>query len=138
MYFYLKYIESRGNTVAITTSQNTNSGVLSEVDFGFVELNPGQPMPISSYKHGGNMVLYAGEELRFQSLADGEIPVIELRVGDSVQLLSGSEGKLKIVGPMNQPLTAVLLAKGSRVSLPGGAPPRLAVKLQVFGATRQK
>lgn len=135
---YLKHIELRADPSPKVADQSENSGMLGEVDYGFVELNPGQAMPIPSYRHGGNMVLYAGEEFRFQVLADSEIPAIELRVGDSMQLLSASEGKLKIAGSANQPLPAMLFASGSRISLPGGAPPRLSIKVQVYGTARPK
>ena len=121
---YLKHLELRVGTSAKVAGQSANSGVPGEVevDFGFVELNPGQATPIPSYRHGGNMVLYAGEELRFQTLADSKTPTVELRAGKDVQLLRGSEGKLKIAGPPNQALSAVMFAEGSRVSLPGGLP----------------
>ena len=135
---YLKHRELSAHTPADVAGQNANNGVSGEVDFGFVEVNPGLPTSIPSYKHGGNMVLYAGEELRFQTLADSKTPTVELRVGKDVQLLSGSEGKVKIIGPPNQALPAVMFAEGSRMSLPGGSPPRLSVKVQVFGAARPK
>ena len=135
---YLKHLELRASTSAKVAGQSANSGVPGEVDFGFVELDPGQATPIPSYRHGGNMVLYAGEELRFQTLADSKTPTVELRAGKNVQLLRGSEGKLKVAGPPNQAMSAVMFAEGSRVSLPGGAPPRLSVKVQVFGPARPK
>jgi hypothetical protein len=109
-----------------------------EVDFGFVELNPEQPTPITSYKNGGNMVVYAGEELRFQVVGDAPLPPIELRTGDSAQLLPGTEGKVQIAGPAGKPLPAVVVDKGSRLSLPGGAPPKISVKVQVYGGARPK
>jgi len=109
-----------------------------EVDFGFVELNPGQPVAIPSYKSGKAMMLYSGDEFEFRALSDDPIPPLELRVGEDVQLLPGATGKVKIVGPLNQPLPAILLARGSRVSLPGAAPPRISVKVQVLGVARPK
>ncbi len=108
-----------------------------EVDFGFVELDPGMATPVPSYKNGGTMVVYAGEYFAYHAFADGEVPPIELRAGDNVQLLQGSDGKVKIDGPPNLPLPAVLLVRGPRrESLPGGAPQRISVKVQVFGADR--
>jgi hypothetical protein len=109
-----------------------------EVDFGMVELNPALPMPITSYKHGGNMVVYAGEELRFQVLGDAPLPTIELRAGGATQVLQGSDGQVKVDGPAGKPLPAVMFAQGERLSLPGGAPPRVSVKVQVHGGERPK
>jgi len=129
---------SDANTSAAPAAQGATGGGARELDFGFVELNPGQPTPIGSYKNGGNMVLYAGEELRFQVLGDAPLPPIELRTGDTVQLLPGPEGKVPIAGPPRQALPVLLTAQGSRLSLPGGAPPRIAVKVQVYGGARPR
>jgi len=131
---YLKYLDLRDIAAAV----QRGASVPREVDFGFAELDPGLAVPVPSYKNGGAMVLYSGEEFGFHALADGPIPPIELRAGDHVQLLPGSNGKVKITGPLNQPLPAVLLARGSRTSLPGEAPPRISVKVQVFGVARPK
>ncbi len=114
-----------------------------EVDFGLVELNPSQPTPVTSYKNGGNMVLYAGEELRFevlggQGLAEASLPAIELRTEGSAQLLPGSSGTLRVEGPAGRAMPATMVSQGSRHSLPGGAPPRLSVKVQVYGNERPK
>jgi hypothetical protein len=129
---YLKSVEVRA-----TTAQGEAGGI-REVDFGFVELHPGQPAAVLSYKHGRPMVLYDGEEFHYQAHFDGPIPPLELRVGEEMQLLPGPAGKLTVAGPSNQPLPAVLVARGSRVSLPGGAPPRVSVKVQVLGVARPK
>lgn len=137
---YLKSLEIRdpASAPAGDAVKNEAKNALREVDFGFVELAPGHPVAVPSYKHGKAMVLYSGEDFEFHALSDGPVPPLELRVGGDVQLLPGSTGKIKIVGPSNQPLPAVLLARGSRVSLPGGAPPRISVKVQVFGVARPK
>ncbi len=124
-----------GGTTGVTAGQTDGP---REVDFGFVELNPTQPTPITSYKNGGTMVLYAGEELRFQVIGDAPLPPIELRAGEGVQALPGTDGKVQVAGPANRPLPAALFAQGPRVSLPGGAPPRISVKVQVHGAARPK
>ncbi|MFM9886734.1 MAG: hypothetical protein ACKVQT_27210 [Burkholderiales bacterium] len=124
------------------TGAATGKGVATdgprEVDFGFVELNPGMHTPITSYKHGGNMVLYAGEELRFQVVGAAPLPPVELRVGESAHALPGTDGVLLVAGPANQPLPASMVAQGARLSLPGSAPPRVSVKVQVHGAARPK
>ena len=109
-----------------------------EVDYGLVELIQGLPAPVTSYKHGGNMVLYAGEELRFQVNGNAPLPAIELRAGAGKQMLPGADGAVQVAGPANQALPALMVAQGSRVSLPGNAPPRVSVKVQVFGAARPK
>lgn len=129
---------SSDGTSTATAPAGTANGGQREVDFGLVELNPGQPTPITSYKNGGNMVLYAGEELRFQVIGDAPLPPIELRAGGGVQALPGMGGKVQVAGPANQPLPAAMVAQGSRLSLPGGAPPRVSVKVQVYGAARPK
>lgn len=138
---YLKSVELRGIASAgagQAVTSGTGTSTVREVDFGFVELDPGHPVAVTSYKYGKAMVLYSGEEFEYQAHSDGPIPPLELRVGDSVQSLSGSAGKIEIIGPQNQPLPALLLAHGSRVSLPGGAPPRISVKVQVLGVARPK
>lgn len=112
--------------------------IAREMDFGFVEVDPGQPVAVPSYKYGRAMVLYSGEDFEYQVHSDGPIPSLELRVGDDVHPLSGPTGKIRIGGPLNRPLPAVLVAGGSRVSLPGGAPPRISVKVQVWGVARPK
>lgn len=134
------YLAQAGPGAVVSTKTVTPVGAkntLREVDFGFAELDPGgQPVPIPSYKNGGTMVLYAGEELEFQALGDGPLPTIELRVGEQAQMLDVPSGRVKITGPLNRALPAVLLARGSRLSLPGAAPPRISVKVQVFGVAR--
>jgi hypothetical protein len=133
-----QYAPSNSGGNAPVAGQSTTGNDPREVDFGLAELNPGKPTPVTSYKNGGNMVLYPGEELRFQVVGDKPLPPIELRVGDSVQLLPGTDGKLQIAGPANQPLPAVMVWQATRLSLPGGAPPRVSVKVQVHGAARPK
>ena len=127
---------SRTSTTAATVAASAAPDGQRELDFGLVELIPGQPLPIPSYKNGGTMVLNAGEERRVQVMGDNPLPPIELRAGDAAQMLSGPDGKLQISGPAKQPLPALMMAQGTRHSLPGGAPPRIAVKVQVFGAAR--
>ena len=123
-------------------SENTSNRLASantskEVDFGLVELDPETSMPIISYKKGGNLILFAGDELRFQISGEAPLPEIELRAGSDPQALpGGAEGTLIVVGPSGQALPASMAAKGNRVSLPGGAPPRVSVKVQVFSTVR--
>lgn len=108
-----------------------------EVDFGLVELDRETPMPIISYKNGGNLILFAGDELRFQIIGEAPLPDIELRAGSEPQAFPvGSEGTLIVIGPTGKPLPASMVAKGTRVSLPGGAPPRVSVKVQVYSTVR--
>jgi hypothetical protein len=132
----LSYLPSKGSAVPI--GQGAPASGPHEVDFGFVELNPGQPTPITSYKNGGTMVLYAGESLRFQLVGGATSPSIELRAGDGVQSLAGTAGEVPIAGPPGRPLPALMVAQGERVSLPGGAPPRISIKVQVYGGDRPK
>ena len=110
--------------------------LIREVDFGFVELHPGKPGVVQSYKHAKPMFVYGGEEFEFRALSDYPIPPLELRAGDQVQPLPGTAGKVTIAGPRGQPVPVTLLAQGERVSLPGGAPPRVSVKVQVLGPAR--
>jgi len=136
----LKFVPSGSSTAGPPAPAQAvdSKGQMREVDFGFVELDPARPVGIASYKNGGNMVLYAGDEFRYQVLGDAPLPQIELRIGDSVQILPGAEGAVELGGPANVPLQAKLVAQGSRHSLPGGAPPRVSVKVQVYGAARPK
>jgi hypothetical protein len=123
-------------SVTAGASRSEASSVIREVDFGFVELHPGKPGVVQSYKHAKPMVVYGGEEVEFRALSDYPIPPLELRAGDQVQPLSGTAGKVTIVGPRGQPVPVSLLAQGERVSFPGGAPPRVSVKVQVLGPAR--
>ena len=111
---------------------------VSEVDFGMAELDPGgRPVPIPSYKRGGPMVVFAGDELQFEALGDAPLPTLVLHAGSTVQVLAGASGRIRIDGPAHQALPAALLAQGTRrTSLPGGAPARVSVKVQVFGMAR--
>lgn len=120
-----------------TSNRPASANTSKEVDFGLVELDPETPMPIISYKKGGNLILFAGDELRFQISGEAPLPEIELRAGSDPQALpGGAEGTLIVVGPSGQALLASMSAKGNRVSLPGGAPPRVSVKVQVFSTVR--
>ena len=133
------FVRSNTGMFASTTAAGRaeSNAERSEVDFGLAELDPGgAAVPIPSYKRGGIMVLYAGEELRFLVMGDGQLPTLELRVGAAVQLLSGASGIVRIEGPARQPLPTMLHAQGARLSLPGGSPPRVSVKVQVFGVAR--
>jgi hypothetical protein len=119
-------------------ARSETAHAIREVDFGFVELHHGKPGAVQSFKYGKPMVLYSGEELEFRALSDYPIPPLELRAGDQVQLLPEVTGKVTIAGPLGQPLPVTLTAQGERVSLPGGAPPRISVKVQVTGPARPK
>lgn len=112
------------------------AAAVREIDFGFVELNPGLAVPVTSYKHGGPMKLYPGEAIQYQVLGDIASAQIELHAGGQVLPLQGSEGRLQVPGPDHQALPAAMLLRSSRLSLPGGAPPRVSVKVQVFGTAR--
>ena len=131
--YSLTYRDTAGSTAA---APRAIDGTLSEVDFGFVELNPGLAVPITSYKHGGPMVLYPGEELRYQVLGDTAATIIELRVGGAATPLLDTDGKVPVAGLGKQPLPVTMVLQTTRLSLPGGAPARVSVKVQVFGATR--
>ena len=126
---------------AATGTQATQPGgpkaALGEVDFGMAELDPGgRLVPIPSYKRGGTMVVFAGDELQFEALGDAPLPTLVLHAGTAVQELAGATGRVTIAGPARQALPAALLAQGTRTSLPGGAPARISVKVQVFGPAR--
>lgn len=112
------------------------AGQPREVDFGFVELEPARPTPIASFKKGGGMLLHPGDELRYEVLGDPPLPEIELRIGDMSQVLPGPTGTVTVEGPVSSALQATLASKGARHSLPGGAPPRVSVKVQVYSSTR--
>lgn len=137
-----RFVSSNEPASASASSENTNSRpatatTVKELDFGLVELEPETPTPIISYKNGGNMILFAGDELRFQISGEAPLPEIELRAGSNTQTLPGGvEGTLIVVGPSGKTLLASMSAKGNRVSLPGGAPPRVSVKVQVYGTER--
>lgn len=135
---YFVAVKLEGGASA-TVAPGGAKGGLREVDFGLAELDPGgQPVRIPSYKNGGMMVLYAGEELQFEAVGNSPLPTIQLRLGETVQPLPGASGRITIVGPANQALPVTLSAQGQRLSLPGGAPPRVSVKVQVFGPARPK
>ena len=107
-----------------------------EVDYGFVELDPGgAPMPVASYKRGGAMGVRAGQTLQYQLVGDKPLPEVELLLAGAVTTLQGSAGQVLIAGPAGQVLPALMRATGDRLSLPGGAPPRVSVKVQVWAGT---
>jgi hypothetical protein len=121
-----------------TSSKSSTTAASGEVDFGLAELLPGRQAAVVSYKQGGNMVLYAGEEFQFQIVGNDAVEGIELRVGNAKHILTGKEGKIKIAGPANQPQPATMIEQGSRLQLPGSAPTRISVKVQVYGPARPK
>lgn len=135
-----KFVSS--NESASASSDNGNkqlatASISREVDFGLVELVPETPAPIISYKKGGTLILFAGDELRFQISGEAPLPEIELQTGSDPQALPvGSEGRLIVVGPSGKAFSASMLAKGNRVSLPGGAPSRVSVKVQIYSTVR--
>lgn len=126
------------STANAPTAKPAATAAPGEVDFGLVELLPGRQTPVVSYKQGGNMVLYAGEEFQFQVVGNDAVEGIELRVGDAKHLLTGKGGKVTIGGPANQPQPAIMVEQGNRVQLPGSAPTRISVKVQVYGPARPK
>ena len=108
-----------------------------EVDFGFVELDHGgRPVAVASYKHGGAMQLRAGEVLHFQAIGDPPLPALELHLAARVILLPGASGQFSVDAVPGSAVAALMRAQGDRVSLPGGAPPRVSVKVQVTGPPR--
>ena len=112
-------------------------GLEREVDFGFVELDHGgRAVAVASYKHGGAMMLRAGEVLHFQAIGDPPLPALELHLAGRIILLPGASGQLKIEAGPGSALPAVMRAQGDRLSLPGGAPPRVSVKVQITGPPR--
>ena len=133
-YVAVSKLEVGGSTAPSSTGATQTP---REVDFGLAELDHGGvAVRIPSYKNGGTMVLYAGDEFEYQAMGDGQIPTIELRVGKTSQHLPGASGRVRITGPVGMPQPVELHALGSRVSLPGGAPPRISVKVQVYGPAR--
>lgn len=120
-----------------TSAAAGTDNAVREVDFGFVELDHGgRAVAVASYKHGGSMMLRAGEVLHFQAIGDPPLPALELHLAGRVLSLPGTSGQLSIAGAAGQPLPAMMRAQGDRVSLPGGAPPRVSVKVQVSGPPR--
>ena len=128
----------QGRTGARTAPGSASGGALREVDFGFVELDHGgRAVAVASYKHGGSMMLRAGEVLNYQAIGDPPLPALELQLAGRTVLLQSPTGQLVIDGPAGQALPAVMRAQGDRISLPGGAPPRVSVKVQVTGPPRE-
>lgn len=109
------------------------SGTSPEVDYGFVELDHGGvPVAVASYKHGGAMQVRTGQTLRYEVIGEAPLPPIELHLAGAVTPLPGAAGQVRIHGPQGQKLPAVMRATGDRLSLPGGAPPRVSVKVQIL------
>jgi hypothetical protein len=142
---YLKYLELSTTTPAKVADavHSETKDIPREVDYGFVELVPGQPVAVPSHKFGKPMVLYGGEDFEFHAIANGPIPVIELRAGDRTYRLPGSEGRVKIVGPLDQALPAFLrtsqfLSPSDAGPSSNGFPSTIAVKIQVLGVARPK
>lgn len=125
-------------TVGTAAPGNATGNASREVDFGFVELDHGgRAVAVASYKLGGSMVLRAGEVLHYQAIGDAPLPALELHLAGRIVTLPGPAGQLSIDGAAGQALPAVMRAQGDRISLPGGAPPRVSVKVQVTGPPRK-
>lgn len=130
---------SLGGLAGPTAPASAGGGVPGEVDFGFVELDHGgRAVAVASYKHGGSMLLYAGDVLHYQAIGDPPLPPLELHLVGRIVDLPGSSGQISIDGAAGQALPAVMRARGDRESLPGGAPPRVSVKVQVIGPPRKR
>lgn len=126
-----------GTGAAAASTAGTASTAEREVDFGFVELDHGgRAVAVASYKHGGAMQLRAGDVLHFQAIGDPPLPALELHLAGRILLLPGSSGQLRVEAEPGPALPALMRAQGDRVSLPGGAPPRVSVKVQVTGPPR--
>ena len=82
------------------------------------------------------MMLRAGEVLHFQAIGDPPLPALELQLAGRIIVLPGASGQLKIEAVPGLAVPAVMRAQGDRLSLPGGAPPRVSVKVQVTGPPR--
>ena len=109
------------------------SSASPEIDYGFVELDHGSiPVTVTSYKHGGVMQVQAGQILQYQVVGDAPLPPLELHFAALVTPLPGIAGQIRIEGPAGKPLPAALRASGERLSLPGAAPPRISVKVQLL------
>ena len=109
------------------------AGNSPELDYGFVELDHGGlAVPVASYKHGGAMNVRAGQTFQYQVLGDLPLPPVELHLMGVVTALPGASGRIRLEGPAGKALPALMRAGGDRVSLPGGAPPRVSVKVQVL------
>lgn len=128
-----------GGLAGPTAPAPAGGGAPGEVDFGFVELDHGgRAVAIASYKHGGSMMVHAGEVMHYQAIGDPPLPPLELHLAGRIVDLPGANGQISITGAAGQPQPAMMLAKGDRLSLPGGAPPRVSVKVQVTGAPRTR
>ena len=122
---------------ASTPAAGDQGSAVREVDFGFVELDHGgRAVSVASYKHGGSMLLRAGEVLHFQAIGDLPLPTLELHLAGKVITLPGANGQIMVETQAGAAVPAVMRAQGDRVSLPGGAPPRVSVKVQVTGPPR--
>lgn len=120
-----------------TEAASAAGGLEREVDFGFVELDHGgRAVAVASYKLGGAMMLRAGEVLHFQAIGDPPLPALELHLAGRIIVLPGASGQFKIEAGPGSAVPALMRAQGDRLSLPGGAPPRVSVKVQVTGPPR--
>lgn len=128
--------ERRGSNAGAAAA-SAASAAEREVDFGFVELDHGgRAVAVASYKLGGPMMLRAGEVLHFQAIGAPPLPALELHLAGRIVMLPGLAGQINIDGATGQAMPALMRAQGDRVSLPGGAPPRVSVKVQVTGPSR--
>lgn len=110
------------------------SGPVHEVDYGLVELDHGgAAVAVASFKHGGAMTLLPGDEFRYRAVGREPLPPLELRLGTKTVMLELPAGTVTVGASDSHPQQAVLRALGARVSLPGGAPPRVSVKVEVYG-----
>lgn len=111
----------------------TVSGSLHEVDYGLVELDQGgAAVAVASFKRGGFIALYPGDEFRYRAIGSEPLPPFELKLGADTIVLDQSAGTVTVGAGDGRPQQAVMRALGARVSLPGGAPPRVAVKVEVY------
>ncbi len=130
---------SLGGLTGPAAPASAGGGVPGEVDFGFVELDHGgRAVSVASYKHGGPMLLHPGEVLHYQAIGDAPLPPLELHLAGRIVDLPGSSGQINVDGAAGQALPVLMRAKGDRESLPGGAPPRVSVKVQVIGPPRKR
>ena len=127
------YLPPGGRGDSRTGASGVAGSASPEIDYGFVELDHGgMPVAVASYKYGGVMQVQAGQILHYQVIGEAPLPPLELHFAALVIPLPGSAGQIRIEGPPGKPLPAVLRASGDRVSLPGAAPPRVSVKVQVL------
>ena len=134
---FLKYVELNPittNDVARAVQSETKD-IPREVDFGVVDLPSDETIdaltPIPSYKYNHQMSVYGGEDFEFHVISAGEsFPQITLVAGNREYPLHNAEGKIKIVGPINQPMRAFFRMQTSGLARP------VSVKVQVTGVER--